>query len=65
MRDFTTEEKITMQMDNARYHWTNEMLQFFNYIKVLQHNPLLDIGRFVLDLCAHTPKTQPPRTKNF
>ena len=28
MRDFTTEEKITMQMDNARYHWTNEVLQF-------------------------------------
>ena len=26
MRDFTTEENITMQMDNARNHWTKKVL---------------------------------------
>ena len=26
MRDFITEEKITMQIDNMRYHRINEML---------------------------------------
>ena len=41
MRDFTTEEKFTMQMDHARYHSTNKVFQFCedNYIKIIDSTP--------------------------
>ena len=29
MKEFSGEENVVMQMDNARYHWTNQVLQFY------------------------------------
>ena len=41
MIDFTTTEKVTMQIDNARYHQTNEVFQFYedNCIKAIDWSP--------------------------
>ena len=34
MKDFNDEESVVMQMDNAGYHWTNQVLQFFQEINI-------------------------------
>ena len=41
MKEFSGEENVVMQMDNARYHWTNQVLQFYqkNNIKVIDWLP--------------------------
>ena len=41
MKEFSGEENVVMQMDNARYHWTNQVLQFYqkNNIKVIDWPP--------------------------
>ena len=32
MKEFSGEENVEMKMDNARYHWTNQVLQFYKKI---------------------------------
>ena len=40
-RDCIGEQNVVMQMDNARYHWTNEILKYYedNNIKVIDWPP--------------------------
>ena len=32
MKEFSGEENVVMQMDNVRYHLTNQVLQFYQKI---------------------------------
>ena len=45
IKEFNGEENVVMQMDNARYHWKNQVLQFYQKI-ILRYNRIFSEWNF-------------------